>query len=314
MPNIIDNPNSELDAFTVARDRGVMPTNFSTDEIRELDAELRARSVFTARGTSALFASEIKRVVEEILAGDISQPEARAQLGEVLDALGYTPEAGFAGTEAGQVPPAVRGSLRDLRSFRRLDLIIRTQIDLMRGAGQQMRGHDPERLDAFPCWELVRRQRVRVPREWEGRWTFAGGTLYDGRMIAPKGDPVWGEIGSSLNFDDSLDVDHPPFAFNSGMGWSEVGRMEALDLGVTATDGTSIDEFLSPDEDGRVPRVIRGQLPRPSMSLKGMDRKIIDQVLEDTKGEETTPGVVDYSDLLEAEVAADRAEYEGGAQ
>jgi hypothetical protein len=173
----------------------------------------------------------------------------------------------------------VKGSLTDLSSRRRLDLIIRTQVDLMRGAGTQMNGMSPSKLANFPCWELVRVYPVRVPRDWPERWATVGGTMYEGRMIAPKGDAIWGELGS--NFDDSLDVDYPPFAFNSGMGWRDVTAAEADRLGVTSSDGKPWEEFL---RDVERPRVIAGELPLPAprLSLRDVNPEIRKQFEKDT--------------------------------
>jgi hypothetical protein len=46
------------------------------------------------------------------------------------------------------------------------------------------------------------------------------------RLFARKDDAIWAGIGDAARFDDALGVDHPPFAFNSGMGWREVPARE----------------------------------------------------------------------------------------
>ena len=51
-------------------------------------------------------------------------------------------------------------------------------------------------------------------------------------MIERKDSVVWEDIGSRENFADALDVDHPPFAWGSGMGWRGVGFREAKALGL----------------------------------------------------------------------------------
>jgi hypothetical protein len=300
------NQRETFDAFKAAQDRGILPTDLGSADLRDLSAGIRARSVFVARGTSAVFASKLKQVINQLAAGDIGEADARVALLETLRALEYTPEGGFP-EDAGSVPPAVRGSLQDLSSFRRLDLIVRTQIDLMTGAGQQMRGLEPVRLAAFPCWELLRVLPVRVPRDWQKRWEEVGGALYDGRMIAPKGDPIWGELGSS--FDDSLDVDHPPFAFNSGMGWREVSAQAATTMGITASDGTPWEEFLGAEER---PRTLSGQvpLPAPKLQVKNVDPEIRTRLEEEVKSYTKPDGSINFDDILEAELKAAAKAYE----
>ncbi len=262
-----------LPAAGVARIRDLLPTSLGTAEIRtRIAADVRARSVFSARMTNSIVVSEVKRVVDLLADGDINHADARLAIKEVLMAVGYTPEGGFPEDGPGTVPPAMRGSLQDLSSDRRINLIIETQLALVRGRAQQLRGMREEVLAQFPAWELVRIHPREVPRDWPGRWVIAGGTLYDGRMIAFKADPVWGELGSAGNFDDALDVDFPPFAFQSGMGWRPVSAAECRALGVTGPDGESIEQWLA--QDRPVLLGTQAALPPPQASVKGIDPAI----------------------------------------
>lgn len=320
------------DALRAAQKRGLLPTTLGTAELRELGADVLARSVFTARGSNAVFVSKIKEVVDAIAAGDMSDAQARAALGQTLDALVYDSEAGGFPDDT-EVPKALRGTLQDLRSNRRLDLIVRTQRELMQGAGEQWRGQQPDMLAAFPAWELIRVMPVEVPRDWPSRWTIAGGQLRDpdtgaildpadfgplewqfvtrnARMIAAKGDPVWGDLGSYENFNDALGVDHPPFAFNSGMGWRAVSAAECADLGVTGPDGTPAAEWVG--ESGAVTTAgTLPKLPDPRLSLDGVDPQIIRDFEEATQATQTPgkPASYDFSDLLAKELKAADAAY-----
>ncbi len=316
-------PLPKLDAALMSELRAAMPTGIGTAELRELGADLLARSVFTARGTNAIFASQLKQVIGQLAAGDIGEGQARTALYELLDVLGYDVErGGFPGEE---LEPALKGTLQDLRSFRRMDLIVRTQLDLMQGAGQQERGMRPEYLSEFPAWELVRVQTVAVPRDWPSRWAIAGGM--DGarrpgnglaqdapatnRLIALKGDPVWGELGSYDNFQDALGVDHPPFCFNSGMGWREVSAAECEQLAITGPEGETVEEWLASR-----PYVMAGKfpLPTPRLSLEGVDPGLIERFKQSTYAGAVPgkPYVMDYSDILAREIAGHDAAYQKG--
>ena len=291
------------EALRIAQDRQVLPTTLSSAELRDLSAGLRARAVFTARGSSAVFATAIKKMIEALLAGDLDQGEVRLGLAATLREIGYTPEGGF--PDGAATPPVNPGTIQDIKSFRRLDLIVRTQNDLMQGAGQQLRGQTPERLRAAPAWELIRIIPVRVPRDWKSRFEQVGGTLTNGRIIALKGDPVWGELGS--NFDDSLDVDYPPFAFNSGMGWEEVTRSEAAALGVTGPGGMSVEEFHRGIER---PRILLGNLPLPAPKISVVDLDPAVQAdLEKIVQSSAVDDQLSYDDILEKELAAADAAY-----
>lgn len=301
------------DALRAAQKRDALPTTLGTEDLREMGADVLARSVFTARGSNAVFADALKKVIDRLTAGDIGDGQARTAIYEILDALGYDAEmGGFPGEE---LEPALKGTIQDLRSHRRVDLIVRTQRDLMRGAGQQMRGSTPDRLSTFPAWELVRVMDVAVPRDWPARWKICGGELVDGgRMIALKGDPIWGELGSYDTFDDALGVDHPPFCFNSGMGWRELSAGEVSRLGITGPDAETPEEYFASQPitlSGRQP------LPTPQVSMKSVDPAIIARFKAATKAtaNPAKPGVYDYSDTLADELRKANAAYQqGGAQ
>ena len=270
--------------------RGDMPTTLGTAELRDLiAADVRSRAVFSARAGNAIFVSKIKEVVTEVAEGEMNEATARWLLLETLRATGYTPEGGFPDVPVGQVPPALKGTLQDLSSQRRLDLIITTQLDLMRGAGVKATGSTPTSLRLYPAWELIREAGRAEPRHWGGkhkgsaprgraagadrrsRWEISGGKVYEGgRLIALKGDPIWGELGSSGNFDDALDVDYPPFAFSSGMGWDNISWSECRRLGVMGPDGETIEEWQAEERavlGGMQPPVV----PEVQVSMAGLD-------------------------------------------
>lgn len=281
------------DAARVARVRDILPTTLGTAGIRaNIAKDVLARNVFSARVANAHVLTEIKRTIDLAANDEIGEAEAIVIIMEAVRKTGYTPEGGFPDTPPGLVPHAVRGSLEDLSSYRRAKLIVETQVALMAGAGEQMRGHTPDRLAVAPAWELVRIVPVSAPRDWPARWVIAGGEKRaDGRMIALKGDPVWGELGASGNFDDALDVDHPPFAFNSGMGWAELLLQDVRELGIKGPGGESIGEWLRGETR---PRVIAGELPLPAapMSVADIDpeiAKILQEGAEDAGGGKLQP-------------------------
>ena len=284
-----------FEAARVAQIRQVLPTALGSSALRGALAEdVRARSVFTARGSNTIFLSKLKDVINQVADGEMDRATGRWQLKEVLRAVGYTPTGGFPDDIAGSIPPAVAGSIRDLSGDKRLNFIIDTQVRLMRGRGQQLLGLRPEARRNFPAYELVRVATRRAPRKWGGveqgvpgqthdlrnRWDVAGGKMYGLRMIALKADPVWGELGGGGNFDDALDVDYPPFAFSSGMGWREVTRAECVRLGVTGPNGESIDEWQAQDH----PLLVDAQsgLPAPQLSMPGTDPALTDEFLTGT--------------------------------
>lgn len=218
-------------ALDLAQRRGLLPTSMGTAEMRALATKIRDQAFWSARTSNAAYLAELKKLVERYVKGegyDNDLGQLRVEARELLAKYGYMPERGFPGDASLGIPAARPGSLQDLSSERRLTLIYETQASLMRGLGLKMRGID--RVSQYPAWELVRVESRRVPRDWEERWAKAGGRLIQdgtsGRMMARKDDDVWSALGDSSLFDDALDVDYPPFAFQSGMGWREVPAAE----------------------------------------------------------------------------------------
>lgn len=265
---LFDAPITFDEAVAQSRSRDLLPTNLSSEQIREWLRQLRATSLFSARNNNEEALQEIGSVLDQLLQGQIGVAKGREIVQQSMDLLGYDPEAGgFPDLEDPNIPPAVRGSLRDLASTMRVDLVLKTQMRQMWSIGQKVRGSTPQALYTFPCWELVRIYPREVPRgekrahgaivpdpenAWPARWQKAGGELHAGRMVARKDDPIWAALGDSAEFPDALDTDVPPFAFGSGMGWREVDRDEATKLGVIL-DGA----IITP---GEIPRLDKAQV------------------------------------------------------
>lgn len=226
-----------LAAFRRAASRRVLPTSLSSREIGlRLDGEVRRMATFSARVENARVLQRLRDTVATIVQGAtpeseaaraagqspllLSLPEAKLRLQQELAAIGYRPAEGEAGT------------IKDLSSDPRLDLMVETNEAVVHGHGRWVASQDEVALDAFPALELVRVSPAAEPRNWLLRWAMAGGRTFGGRMIAPKDSPVWDALGNNRLFPDALGNPYPPFAFNSGMDVRDVSRAEAEALGV----------------------------------------------------------------------------------
>lgn len=266
-----------LSALGIAKRRRILPTWMGTAQLRELGEKFWGGAFFSARTTSAHYLTTAKAVVDEILAGEMDLPLARLTLKRTLQAIGYTPEGGFPDDPDGaKIPPAVAGQIEDISSNRRIEFMLRTQEQLMQGAAQKAQGLEPGALRQFPAWELVRVGEREIPRDWPARVNIALANLDrpeltpGASLIFMKGDPIWRALGSSELFDDALDVDHPPFAFNSGMGFRGVPQDELRTLGITGPEGQPLDDVLS-------------VLPRPKASALGIDPAVLAKLKADLK-------------------------------
>jgi hypothetical protein len=245
-----DTPLPWEQALDMLDAKGLLPTHLSSREIREQwGADLRARSLFSARTAKAEVLQGYRAQLADLLDGNTNGATARAKIQDMLDGLGYDAERGGFPDMPGE--PATAGSLQDLASNGRVDLVLQTNMRQAANAAFRESGQSDYALFAFPAYELVRIYPRTVPRglrrtkdgmvddpgqSWPDRWEKIGGDFFDGRMIARKDSPVWDSLGNSGEFDDALDASFPPFAFNSGFGWREVPRAECIALGVISAD------------------------------------------------------------------------------
>lgn len=241
-----------------------MPTTLGTSELRQLGAGVLRRSLFSARMSNADAVQGVREAVARMLSafGSTSTDnlaEARLKLKQLGQTLGYDPKTGFPGE--GGVEPAAVGSLRDLYSTERLNLILNTQERMAQGAAKNIWANEPEAREEYPAMELVRGGAAAVPRgfkrvkggsleeipedAWDspnGRWVNACREAGDddalrifeatGRMVARLDSGVWQALGEGAgDYDDTLGNDYEPFAYNSLMVRVQVSASEFEELG-----------------------------------------------------------------------------------
>lgn len=158
-------------------------------------------------------------------------------------------------------------TLADITSDARLGLIFDIQTQQAAEFAKWKMEQDPDVLDAFPAQELIRVEDREVPRDWLKRWSDAGGTLREGRMIALKNDPIWMKLSR-------FGTPYPPFDFNSGMGLDDIGRDEAERLGLLQP--TDRVQPASEDFNATLKASVRGLSTRLRTALKTIFDEQID--------------------------------------
>ncbi len=263
---IFTSPTPFQEALDSLRARELLPTSASADQLAQLPADIRARSLFSARTINAGYLQRTKDLTDQILSGGRQAPDGsyipgsymdpatmRLRLKEALREISYNP------SQIGAAP----GSLKDLGSDARLNLIIQMQTDSAWGFGKFIRDQDPAALDASPAQELFRAESRREPRNWPQRWMAAGGQFYDGRMIALKNAPIWTAISE-------FGQPFPPFDYGSGMWVRDILRPEAIALGVISPN------FVGPELAQAVPSFNAGL----QSSLAGLAPDLQQSVLD----------------------------------
>jgi hypothetical protein len=232
---MLTEPKPFEQAVASIRGRRRLPTLLGSRDLSRLGPAIRNRALVLARVTEAEVLDKVDRSILRLVSGastgpgDYTNPAViRTELKQLLSEIDYQPD------------PERVGTISDLRTDARLNLIIDTESKLAQGRGQYAQASDPDSLAVFPAAELVRVESRRTPRgfvrrkevlvevepdHWKRRWQSNGGQLFEGRMIARLDDPVWEKISR-------FGLPHAPFDFNSGMGTKLIKRSEALRLGV----------------------------------------------------------------------------------
>lgn len=193
--------------------RQILPTDFRTALLQQIPAELRERAFFSAGVTNAQFLEEASKKIDALVAGKADRATMRLELKQLLDSLGFQP------------PEGEEGTLTDLSSDDRLNLILDTNVQMAQGYGHWMQGQDPAVLAQWPAQELIRVIDSKDKRDWAQIWADNGGQFFNGRMIALKDDPIWIAISEFGN-------PYAPFRWGSGMDVADVSLDECIEVGL----------------------------------------------------------------------------------
>ena len=193
--------------------KALVGSSLNSREWNLVQAGLRDRAFISSQVESMRILHAARRMVADRAGGQLSASEIRRDLRKVISSTGYRP------------PEGKEGTLQNLYSKRRLDTIIKTNVEQARGYVRHLDGMKPGAFAAFPGQELIRVRERKEKRDWATRWKNAGGQFYNGRMIALRDDPIWERISVFGN-------PFPPFDWGSGMGVRAVSRRDCIALGV----------------------------------------------------------------------------------
>jgi hypothetical protein len=248
MPFDFANPTPLRDAVGQLSAKTPIGSILRTAEWQQMPLALRQRAQFSAGVESVRVLQRIQDSLKDAISNarnETSVNPDRAVGTFKMDRQKFITEIRELAIKEGLIPAddALEGTLQDITSEARLDLIFRTQMQQARGFAYWKRGQKKNILDAFPAQELIRVEPRKEPRDWQVRWVEAGGEFHDSRMVALKTDPIWTRISR-------FGTPWPPFDFNSGMGLREIDRDEAVRLGVmTEESGPDGPEVAPVDED-----------------------------------------------------------------
>lgn len=250
MPLLFSTPVPFAEAAQSREVRSVLPTSLGSGELEEISSDILERALFSARTTNAEYLQEVSDVLDRYIAGTVDLATARLELKQKLAAIGFEPF------------PDEAGTIQDLSSTQRINLVLQTNAQMARGYGNWMQGQEPAILDRWPAQELYRAFDRRVPRNWHARWQNAGGQIFVGRMVALKNADIWTRISRFGN-------PYPPYDFNSGMSIRDVTREAAMEYGLIDRDTRIAPETRGFNDDLRFAPDVRNAALRQALVDEG---------------------------------------------
>jgi hypothetical protein len=211
---------------------------------------IRERSQFSAKVASTRLLQHIQDQTRGALAWEKEKITAsdRAAGGEAfINRSSFIASARKIAIEEGinTTTPDKYGTVRDIRSAKRLGLIFDMQTSSAQEFARWKANNDPDILNAFPAQRLVRIEDRMHPRPswyWPNRWEQAfaavGGVgALPSQMVALKTSPIWTKLSR-------FGTPWPPFDYQSGMGLEDVDRDEAEALKLIAPS-----DQIAPESD-----------------------------------------------------------------
>ena len=237
----------------------------------DVPVAIRERSQFSAKVASARLLQHIQDQTRSTLAWETEKIAAsdRAAGGEAfIDRSSFIASARKIAIEEGinTTTPDKYGTVRDIRSAKRLGLIWDMQTGMASEYARWKANNDPDVLDAYPAQRLVRIEERDHPRPswfWPSRWAEAYSksgavvTALERDMVALKTSGIWVALSR-------FGTPWPPFDYGSGMGLEDVSRDEAESLGL-----------LKPSES-LTPEVDPGFNSGFEMGASGLDPELVD--------------------------------------
>ena len=251
-------------------------TGLSTDDLREMEADILMKSFFSANVENARFLQRAKDLIRAYITKETE--EVIGPDGVKRTALKVASRADFVRLmrefmiEEGMAEPEEfeevnQKDVRDLRSLSRLNLIFDTNVRQAYGYGQWVQGTTPAALKAFPAARLIRDRGVKQPRP-----------RHEAHLgeVRLKTDPWWANYINAREIG-GFQVPWGPYGFNSGVTQEDVSRSEARRLG------------LVPKKPDANPEASEASKPKPKLtdglqaSLKKMDPELKAKLLAELK-------------------------------
>lgn len=274
--------------FTEAMQRlqaqSLLPTTAGTYGIDMLPADIKEKSFLSARVTDADFLQQARTLISRAVSGGTRDADGNYVAGSSVNLATFRLEMkNYLQSISYQPNPGEEGTLKDLSSDKRLEVLFRTNDEMAKGYGAYLQQQNPDSLDAYPAQELFRLEERKERRPWGKRWNDAIQELgvdntsaipvddffADDGMFALVNDPIWTAISRFGN-------PYPPYDFGSGMWVRDVSRLQAENLSLLAPGADAPDPVVKPFNEDLQAAV--GDIDRDLLAALSTFGQIIDGV------------------------------------
>lgn len=195
-------------------------SDLSSSQWHDVPVGLRERAFFSSRIESIRFLDRTKGWLGDFLEKNVEtlpNGEVALKMGGRAQFVETARE--FAISEGmGPLSPGEKGTVKDITSQKRLELIFDTQIRQAQDFGYWKQGQDPDVLDAFPAQRFIRVLDVDEPREWH--------TQFENEVRLKSDLGFWKLVNKDFG------VPWGPWGWGCGHDVEDVDREEAEALGL----------------------------------------------------------------------------------
>jgi hypothetical protein len=209
---------------------------------------LRERAFFSSQVESVRFLQRARESIQDFLSGAkevLADGQTVLKTGSRADFVKQL--SAFAIAEGmGPLDPEDAGTIKDITSQKRLELIFDTQTRQAQDYGYWKQGMDPAVLDAFPAQRFIREVAVKEERDSH--------QLYEDQVFLKSDLDIW------IRINEDFGVPWGPWGWGCGHGVEDVDRAEAEELGlrIPKDPNTQLPKSVEMDFNERLEASARG--------------------------------------------------------
>lgn len=204
--------------------KSIIGSSLNSEEWSAVPVALRERAFFSATIESIRFLQRSRDSIGDFISAareEITLPDGTKttalKTGSRADFIKQLQDFAYA-EGMGPIDPTHTGTIRDIRTEKRLGLIFDTQVRQAQDYGWWKQGQDPDVLDAFPAQRFIREREVKQERDYH---------RFHENQVQLKSDlGFW----KALNRD--FGVPWGPWGWGCGHDVEDVDRDEAERLGL----------------------------------------------------------------------------------